>query len=48
VIRAGDELIVACGSGALLIRELQRAGGRRLAARDFLRGWPIPVDTRFA
>jgi len=48
VIRAGDELIVACGSGALLIRELQRAGGRRLAARDFLRGWPIPAGTRFA
>jgi len=47
-IRAGDELIVACGSGALLIRELQRAGGRRLAARDFLRGWPIPAGTRFA
>lgn len=48
VIRAGDELIVACGSGALLIHELQRAGGRRLTARDFLRGWPLPVGTRFA
>jgi methionyl-tRNA formyltransferase len=41
-------LTVACGSGALLIRELQRAGGKRLAAQDFLRGWPIPIGTRFA
>ena len=48
VIRAGDELTVACGSGALLIRELQRAGGKRLAAQDFLRGRPLPMGTRFA
>ncbi|MEO6021773.1 MAG: methionyl-tRNA formyltransferase [Burkholderiales bacterium] len=35
---ANDQLIVACGSGALEILELQRGGGKRLAARDFLRG----------
>ena len=33
-----DKLIIACGSGALEILELQRAGGKRLATRDFLRG----------
>ncbi len=34
-------LLVACGGDALRILELQRAGGRRLAAGDFLRGCPI-------
>ncbi|MFO0206316.1 MAG: methionyl-tRNA formyltransferase, partial [Betaproteobacteria bacterium] len=29
---------VATGHGILLLQELQRAGGRRLAARDFLAG----------
>ena len=33
-----DKLIVSCGSGALEILELQRAGCKRLATRDFLRG----------
>ena len=32
---------IACGEGALLATELQRAGGTRLAAADFLRGFPI-------
>ena len=31
-------ILVGCGSGALLIQELQRAGGRRMLAADFLRG----------
>jgi methionyl-tRNA formyltransferase len=48
VIQVADELIVACGSGALQICELQRAGGKRLAAQDFLRGWPLSVGTRLA
>ena len=29
-------LVVACGQGALEVLELQQAGGRRIAARDFL------------
>ncbi len=38
---------IACGShGALRIVELQRAGGKRLAAVDFLRGHPLPVGGR--
>lgn len=42
-----DALVVGCGQGALEILELQRAGGRRLSASDFLRGHPLPAGTRF-
>ena len=39
ILRAeGGELVVACGSGALRLMELQRAGGRKMAVADFLRG----------
>ena len=38
-------LIVACGRGALSIRELQRPGGRRLPAAAFLAGAPIAVGS---
>jgi methionyl-tRNA formyltransferase len=41
VIAAGAEGIdVACGNGALRINALQRAGGRRLSAADYLNGRP--------
>lgn len=44
VLRAGTEgIVVACGKGSLRVLELQRAGGRRLAAGEFLRGCPIAV-----
>ena len=39
-------LLVACGRGALRILELQRAGGKRLAADVFLRGCPIAAGER--
>jgi methionyl-tRNA formyltransferase len=39
-------LTVACGDAALRLTELQRAGGRRLAAREFLAGRPVAVGTR--
>jgi methionyl-tRNA formyltransferase len=39
-------ILVACGTGALRIHALQRAGGRRLACSDFLRGQPLPLGTR--
>jgi methionyl-tRNA formyltransferase len=39
-------LAVACGDAALRLTELQRAGGRRLAAREFLAGRPVAVGTR--
>ena len=32
---------VACGEGVLRLTELQRAGGKRLALADFLRGFPL-------
>jgi methionyl-tRNA formyltransferase len=34
----GDGLTVACGTGAVRLVELQRAGGKALPAEDFLRG----------
>ena len=41
------DLVIACGDGALAITELQRAGGKRLAAADFLRGRPLRPGSRF-
>jgi methionyl-tRNA formyltransferase len=41
-----EALIVACGSGALRIRELQRPGGRRLSSEEFVRGRPLERGTR--
>ena len=38
MIRADGELVVACGDGALELRNVQRAGGKRMATEDFLRG----------
>jgi methionyl-tRNA formyltransferase len=39
---------VACGGqGGLEITELQRAGGKRLPAADFLRGFPLQAGQRF-
>ena len=39
---------VACGDGSRLeITELQRAGGKRLPAADFLRGFPLQPGQRF-
>lgn len=40
-------IVVACGSGALRITELQRAGGKRLTARAFLSGFKLAGGTRF-
>ena len=39
---------VACGDGGRLeITQLQRAGGKRLAAAEFLRGFPLAPGMRF-
>jgi len=48
VQQASEELVVACGEGALAVAELQRAGGRRLSAEEFLRGHRLPAGARFA
>jgi len=42
-----DGLLVACGRGALRVRELQRAGGKRLPAAAFLAGHPIVAGAAF-
>ncbi len=42
-----DGRVFACGTGAVRIGELQRAGGRRLAVGDYLRGHPIASGERF-
>jgi methionyl-tRNA formyltransferase len=34
-------IVVACGSGALRMTELQKPGGKRLAAGDFLKSFPL-------
>ncbi|MEJ8838777.1 methionyl-tRNA formyltransferase [Ramlibacter sp. AN1133] len=42
-------IAVACGDQGLLeITELQRPGGKRLGASDFLRGFPLQAGQRFA
>ncbi len=43
----GANLHVACGSGALVIEELQPAGGRRMTAAEFVRGHRIGNGARF-
>jgi len=48
VVRAdGKGILVACGQGALLVHELQRAGGKRLSAAAFLAGRPLATNARF-
>jgi methionyl-tRNA formyltransferase len=36
-----DGVRVACGSGVLKLTELQKAGGKRLPAAEFLKGFPL-------
>ncbi|MGO4134686.1 methionyl-tRNA formyltransferase [Rhizobium brockwellii] len=43
-----DDLVVACGSGAVRLTRLQKAGGKPLAAADFLRGTPLAAGTRLS
>ena len=44
---AGGPLRVACADGYVEIHEVQPAGGKRMAAGDFLRGTPLPDGSRF-
>ncbi len=38
---------VQCGDGILIISELQREGGSRLRAADFINGFPMEIGERF-
>jgi methionyl-tRNA formyltransferase len=42
-----DGVRVACGEGVLCVSELQRAGGKRLNAAEFLRGFPLAAGQCF-
>ncbi|WP_153114862.1 methionyl-tRNA formyltransferase [Rhodocyclus tenuis] len=41
-----EGILVACGGGALLLLELQKAGGKRLGAAQFLAGTPVSVGAQ--
>ncbi|MBY0567709.1 MAG: methionyl-tRNA formyltransferase [Hyphomonadaceae bacterium] len=43
-----DQLLVACGSGAVRLLTVQREGRGPLDAHAFLRGQPVPQGTRLA
>jgi methionyl-tRNA formyltransferase len=47
VVAAQETIDVACREGILSIEELQLPGGKRLKARDFLAGNPLPIGTQF-
>ncbi|MFT0170865.1 methionyl-tRNA formyltransferase [Paraburkholderia mimosarum] len=40
-------VVVACGEGALRLMQLQKPGGKRLPAREFLAGMPLAAGQRF-
>ncbi|MBV8259798.1 MAG: methionyl-tRNA formyltransferase [Paraburkholderia sp.] len=40
-------VVVACGDGALRLTQLQKPGGKRLPAREFLTGMPLAAGQRF-
>ena len=50
IVRAVDAsgVRVACGAGDLLITELQRAGGKRVTACEFVTGFALTAGDRFA
>jgi len=47
VLESQESLVIACGEQALAVSELQRAGGRRLSAAEFVRGYRLARGTRF-
>jgi methionyl-tRNA formyltransferase len=43
VIDVKDDLIIACGMGGILIKEVQLEGGRRMSAHDFVHGHKLTI-----
>ena len=43
-----DGIVVACGEGAVRLLELQKAGGKRLQAAQFLAGMPVSPGMRLS
>ena len=47
ILAVGDDgVVIACGEGALRVTELQKPGGKRLPAADFLHGHPLVAGQR--
>jgi methionyl-tRNA formyltransferase len=44
----GSGIVIACGEGALRVTELQKPGGKRLPAADFLHGFPVAPGHRLS
>jgi methionyl-tRNA formyltransferase len=44
----GDDLMIACGAGAIQVVRLQRAGRQPMTAEEFLRGARLPRGSRLA
>lgn len=42
-----EQIVIACGVGALAVSELQKAGGKRLPVQQFLAGNALSVGDRF-
>ena len=42
-----QEIVVACGEGALAVTQVQRAGGKRVSVAEFLRGHTVAPGMRF-
>ena len=42
-----NTIVIACGSGALAVSELQKAGGKRLPVQQFLAGHPLKAGDCF-
>jgi len=47
VIKADKELVIACGSGAISLKKVQKAGGNAMNISDFLRGNKFNVGEDF-
>ncbi len=43
-----DRLTIACGEGAVRLRQVQRAGKQPMAAEEFLRGTPVKPGSKIA
>jgi len=48
VLQADSRLLIAAGSGAVEVEEVQPAGKPRMAAADWLRGRGVAAGGRFA
>jgi methionyl-tRNA formyltransferase len=48
VLDVQEDIVIACGERALAVTELQRSGGRRQPAAEYLRGHALAAGARFA